>query len=502
MIENRKFTMVDYLAMLRRRLKVIVIPAVLAPLVGFLISYAFPAKYTSRSLIRLEVQNLPQGYAQPVATEDLTNHMATMQQQVLSQNRLQPMIERRGLATGGKSVEQVVDEIRRNVGIEAVVTDLSQIATGGRKEKPGEGAEVHGFYVEYTGSSPKEAQLVCSELTSMLLAENLKSREQVTESPPEFLSQQIEEAKRNLDEQRSQLATFKKQHVGRRPRDSENNTKILMDLSSQLGALTQTINRAQQDKSYAESVLARQSATWTSAQSSTNPATLEKQLSYLQSQLLQLQAQYAEDHPDVIKIKADISEVKKKLAEVNLAGQGGEPPEIRRLRLQVHQDDEVIAGATREQKRIQEQIELYQKRVTLSPVVEEQYGQLTRDYDTAQKSYADLLAKKSEGEKATDREALQQSEQMRLSNPANLPETPSFPNRLLFAGGGLGPGLALGLGIALWFEVQSKVIRTEQDVEAALQMPLLVSVPWVAAAAAPNGNGREQWKRTKTGSKH
>jgi len=36
-------------------------------------------------------------------------------------------------------------------------------------------------------------------------------------------------------------------------------------------------------------------------QSSTNPQTLEKQLSDLQSQLMQLQARYTEDYPDVIR---------------------------------------------------------------------------------------------------------------------------------------------------------------------------------------------------------
>jgi len=42
MIQNRELTMDDYLAMLRRRAKMIVIPALLAPLAGFLVSYAFP----------------------------------------------------------------------------------------------------------------------------------------------------------------------------------------------------------------------------------------------------------------------------------------------------------------------------------------------------------------------------------------------------------------------------------------------------------------------------
>ena len=132
----------------------------------------------------------------------------------------------------------------------------------------------------------------------------------------------------------------------------------------------------------------------------------------------------------------------------------------------------------------------------ISPEVEEKYKLLTRDYDTAQKFYVDLLAKKSTSEMATDMERRQQGEQMRLLNPASLPDTPSFPNRLMFAGGGLGAGLVFGLGLALWLELRDKSIRNEADVEASLQMPVLVSLPWVTEEVEKNGNGKF-WNRDK-----
>jgi uncharacterized protein involved in exopolysaccharide biosynthesis len=230
-------------------------------------------------------------------------------------------------------------------------------------------------------------------------------------------------------------------------------------------------------------------------------------LTALQSQLLSLQARYTEDHPDVIKTKADIAEVKKRLAEVNDAAAKGpdqplkasasEPPEIRQLRLQVHQYEEVLNQATREQKRLSDQIRNYQSRVAISPEVEEKYKQLTRDYDTAQKFYADLLAKRSTSEMATDMEKRQQGEQMHLLNAASLPESPSFPNRLLFAAGGLGGGLVIGLGLALWVELRDKSIRNEADVLASLQMPVLVALPWVTEDLPANGNGKF-WNRHKS----
>jgi protein tyrosine kinase modulator len=507
MIENRDLTIDDYLAMLRRRIKIILLPAVVAPLVGFLISYAFTAKYTSQALVLVEGQKVPEGVVQPVVTADLAQRVATMQQQVLGRNRLQPIVERRqNLFRGGKSLEDVLEEVRNSVTIEPVVTDLSQIAnTGGGRRRGGQG--VPGFYVNFTTANAHDAQDVCNDLTSAILTEFQSSREQVAVSTTEFISRQLAEAKRNLDDQDAKLAAFKRQYAGQLPGDEDNNLKVLGSLNSQLDADTQTVNRAQQDKSYTESLLAQQVAAWKSAQGSSNPQSLEVQLSTLQSQLLSLQARYTEDHPDVIKTKADIAEVKKKLAEVNDAAAKGpdpnikssasEPPEIRQLRLQVHQYDEVLTAATREQKRITNQIAAYQSRINISPEVEEKYKQLTRDYDTAQKFYADLLAKKSTSEMATDMERRQQGEQMHLLNAASLPDAPSFPNRLLFAAGGLGSGLLIGMVLALWLEMRDKSIRSEADVQASLQMPVLVSLPWVTEDTGSNGNGKF-WNRYKS----
>lgn len=494
MIENRELNIDDYLAMLRRRMKVILIPALLAPLVGFLISYAFPAKYTSQSLILVEEQKVPEGYVKPVITEDLSQRIATMQQQVLARNQLQPMIERLGLAKG-RAVDEVVDQIRQNVSVAPVPPGLLSTTT----KRPGQN-DVPGFYVNYTAGNPHDAQQVCNEITSMMLAANLKAREQVAQSTTDFLSRQLDDAKKTLDNLDSRLASFKRQYLGQLPGDEDNNMRILSALNSQLDANTQALNRAQQDRSYSESLLTQQVAAWKATQSATNPQTLEQQLAALQSQLITLQARYTDDYPDVIKTKADIASVRRKIAEMNSAaskkdvtadaGNLAEPAEIQQLRLQLHQYDDTISQLGRDQKRLQQQISSYQGRVALSPAVEEQYKQLTRDYDTAQKIYNDLLAKKSESEMATEMERRQQGEQMRLLNPADLPDSPSFPVRWQFAAGGFAGGLAIGMGLALWLELRDKSIRNEQDVIAVMDLPMLVSVPWIGVAAENNGGTR------------
>jgi polysaccharide chain length determinant protein (PEP-CTERM system associated) len=504
-MENRELTLDDYLAMLRRRMKVILIPALLAPLAGFLVSYVFSAKYTSQSLVLVTPPKIPDAVVQQVFTEDLTQHITTIQQRVLSPSQLRPMVEKLGLAKGGESPDDVISDIQLNMTIEPV-PDLSQFGAG-KPRRPGQNSSVPGFYVNYTASTAKEAKDVCTELTSMLLEEDLKSRQDATQGTTFFLTKQVEDAKQNLDDMDKKLAAFKNQHMGQLPEDEDNNLKILMGLNSQLDANTQTLNRANQDKSYTESLLTQQVAAWKTSQSASNPQTLQQQLSQLQAELIDLQARYTDDHPDVIKAKADIAEVKKELAAINDAsatgsdsanekGSASEPPEIRQLRLQIHQYQDLLSQTTKDQKKLQQEIAVYQSRVASSPGVEEEYKELARDYDNAQKVYQDDLAKQSKSKMASQAEQQQQGEQMSLLNPASQPDSPSFPNRLLFAGGGLGAGLILGFGLTFWLEFRDKCIRTEPDAEAALELPVLVAVPWVMQATPENGNGHF-WNRKK-----
>ncbi len=429
-----------------------------------------------------------------------------MQQQVLGRNRLLPLAERMQLARG-RNVDDVVEEIRSNVEIEPVVTDLGVLATPGGKRKTG--TSVPGFYVSYTAPSAREAQSVCGELTSMLLSENQSSREQVAQSTTDFISRQLDEAKRNLDDQDAKLAVFKRQYAGQLPGDEDNNLKVLGTLNSQLDANTQTVNRAQQDKSYTESLLAQQLSAWKSSQGSNNPQSLQQQLSALQSQLLQLQARYTEDHPDVIKTKADIAEVKKRMTEVNDAAAKGtdtsdrgslsEPPEIRQLRLQVHQYAEVLAQAIREEKRLADQIRLYQSRVAISPDVEEKYKLLTRDYETAQKFYTDLLAKKSTSEMATDMEKRQQGEQDDLAEPrasAGSPEL-SQPAGICWRRIGRGLGSRAGVGVVAGASRQVDSHRSRCRSQLADASTGVLALGNGRMQTNGNGNGKF-WNRDKS----
>ena len=126
-----------------------------------------------------------------------------------------------------------------------------------------------------------------------------------------------------------------------------------------------------------------------------------------------------------------------------------------------------------------------QARIQASPVVEQGFKELTRNYQTALDFYNELLKKRANSEMATDLEHQQDSEQFRVLDPPSLPEKPSFPNKPVFAGGGLSAGLALGLSIMYLLAFNDKTLYTERDVEICLKVPVLTLIPTLDLAA-PN----------------
>lgn len=489
MLDYQQLNIDDYAAIVRRRKWVILLPTLLCAVGAYLVSLMIPNEYTSVTLVLVEDAKVPDSFVKSVVTEDLNDRLATMKEQILSRSRLEPIIEKFGLyreQRGNKMMEDLVDKLRRSI----VVTPVRAMPG----TKPG---GLSGFYISVTTDQPRMAQQVCAEVTSMFMQENIRLREQRARGTTNFLQSQLEEAKRDLDQQDAQMAEFKRRYLGQLPGQEQMNLNILMGLNTQLDAVNQGLTRAQQDKTYAESLLAQQVTAWKASQAGANPQTLEQQLASLQDMLAILEASYTNSHPDVVKLKNDIARLKKRIAESPKTDQNAaenkalqaslsEPPQIQGLRLQIHQLDTTIREKTREQEDTQKQIKLYRERVQLSPTVEQQYKDLTRDYQTALANYNDLLRKRTESEMATDLERRQQGEQFRVMDPPFLPSRPSSPNRPMIAGGGFGGGLMLGLAIALLLEMRDKALRSERDIERHLRLPTLALLPTLDAGGPRN----------------
>jgi polysaccharide chain length determinant protein (PEP-CTERM system associated) len=485
MAEQRELTLEDYIGILRRRWPIIVTLSVIGCGLGFATAHFLPKRYTSQTLVLVQQPTVPGDYVKPVVSEGTGERLATMQQEILSRTRLEPIIQQFGLYRDDVSrvpMEDLVARLRSAV----VVTPVEPMAQTRAQGLPG-------FTVSVQFADPRLAQQICSTITSMFMEENLQLRQRQAEQTTQFLGKQLDDAKARLDEQDAKLANFQRHYLGSLPDDTQMNINVLQGLNSQLDAATQAIGHAQQDKTFAESALNQQLVAWQGNQDGHSPQTQEQQLISLENQLADLKSKYTDDHPDVIRIKSDIEALQKKIAETTMetepaATEKGtrapvEPPQIQLLRAQIYLSNETIKERTAQQAEIQQRIKLYQLRVESSPGVFQEYKQVTRDYQTALDFYNELLKKRDQSAMATDLERRQEGEQFQVLDPANLPDNPSFPKKINFELGGLAAGLALGCGVTVLVEMQDTSLKSEKDVEALLHVPVLATVPLLRSSS-------------------
>jgi polysaccharide chain length determinant protein (PEP-CTERM system associated) len=495
MLGHRALTMDDYGAILKRRWWIIVIPSVVLPIMAVAIAFVIPAQYVSQTLVLVEQQTVPDEYVKPVVSEDLTARLASMKEQILSRARLTPIIERFNLfGTGKTSMDDRIDLTRKNIEIKPIHSEMAR--TGG----------LPGFFISFRASDARTAQLVTGEITSLFVNENLKSRATSVEGTQDFLRGQLADAKQKLDDQDAKLATFQQKYVGRLPGEEAPNMNMLTSLNTQLDAVTQAIARMEQDKSYEEAMLAQQQSM--SVQMSDHggvaPQAQQADLQALQNEEADLTKRYTDDYPDVVAVRRKIKEMRKEMAAAPPAAPAATPSTpnrsdsiaVQQLRAQLRALEQGITLKKHDQASLQGQIRMYQDRISSSPLVQEEYKSLTRDYTTAQSFYDDLLKKMNDSKMATDLEKRQQGEQFRVMDEPNLPDSPSFPNRNVFAGAGLASGLCLGLLIVALIEYKDTSLRSERDIWAFTKLPTL-SVIGFAGETAPVKvkRGWKFWRR-------
>jgi polysaccharide chain length determinant protein (PEP-CTERM system associated) len=496
MLGHRALTFQDYTTILKRRWWIIAIPAIIFPLVGFAITFLVQPEYLSQTLVLVEQQKVPESYVKAVVTEDLSGRLASMKEQILSRSRLQPIIERFNLfANAGLSMDDRIDKTRKNIGITPIQSEIAR--TNG----------LPGFFISFRANDPRTAQLVCGEIQSLFVSENLSDRAASAAGTTEFLKGQLADAKAKLDEQDAKLRKFQQTYVGKLPGAEASNINMLTTLNTQLDAATQAIARLEQNKSYVESMASLQQqnqASQAGEHGSSTPQAQQVELQQLLSQEADLTSRYTDDYPDVVSVRRKIKELRDKMdkAPAPAAPTAASTPKpadtmaALQLRAQLKAMDQEIAMKKRDQAAIQAQLHLYQERVASSPEVEEEYKAITRDNQTAQTFYDDLLNKIQTAKMATDLEKRQQGEQFRVMDEPNLPEAPFSPKRSVYIAGGFAIGLGLGLLIVGTLEYLDTAVRSERDIWAFTKLPTL-------GVIAFNGepeliNSRRRWFRRQS----
>lgn len=432
-------------------------------------SWLMPVKYRSVTTIMIEQQKVPKDYVESNVADDMQQRLNTIADQILSRARLQRIIDQFQLYPKGQkqlSPDDLVDNMRKDIEVELIPAATSQ-------------KQISAFRVYYSAPTPLLAQQVTGQLTSLFIQENQTQQQQLSASATQFLSAEVDQARQKVAECNTRLNEFKARYVGQLPSQAQGNIQLLAGLQSRYDGLMTSLNTAQSQRLYLESMLNQYGAVAPSAETDgDSAASIDAELLRLHGALDNARGQYSEIHPDVVALKAQIAEAEKRKQRIEKSAaenQKKTPKALSRADIQAMSPRMQVEGqlkANQQQIRdtqaqlrgLEPQIAALQHRLQLSPLREQELADLMREYDQASQHYDELTKKQADSQMATNMENQQQGMQFSILDAPNLPDKVHSPNRKKLSLAGLALGLALGIAIAFIIEKTRDRIFTEKDI--------------------------------------
>jgi polysaccharide biosynthesis transport protein len=487
-IDSERSPKRDYLRILARRRWWLLGPFFSLGLLGCALTHVYPFLYQSEALILVEQQRVPEQYVTANVITSLQDRLDTMTQEILSRTRLQRIIEEYKLYQRERSratMDEIVEKMRKQIRVELV-------------QAPGRTNDLTAFRIHFLAETPVVAQRITNQLTSLFIEENLRSRTQSSVSTTNFLENQLAKAREDLATQEGQLREYKLRYLGELPEQLQTNLQSLSILESQLHTTDASLDRAEQQQVYLQSVRDQYLAIQKSRLDSGHGVGLfesreDASLNELRKQVKLARQRYTPRHPDRIRLESELVEAEAEAkaqpsdqvaadGKALLSQEGAGQPALVEVESRLKATAHEIESSKKEIAVMNGQIQELRKHLNTTPVREEQLAEVERNYENSKANYQSLLQKKLQSELATNLETRQQGEQFRIIDPASLPQKPEGMTRFLVALLGLAAGFGFGLGLVFLREFTDGSIRTGSDLFEFGEAKVIGSIPILRAA--------------------
>jgi polysaccharide biosynthesis transport protein len=421
----------------------------------------------------------------------------------------------------------LLDKLRGDIAMHMISADVIDPRSG----RPTQATIA--FSVSYQSRSPDLALKVANDLTSLYLNENLTSRTQLGQQTATFFSEEAARQAAHIADLDKTLTAFKEKHRNDLPELVQLNLQTMERTELDLHEAQNKLDSLDSQRVLLEAQLAQINPT-SQVFSDTGQRVMgpEDRLKALKSQLASYKARFAPGHPDIVSTEREVEGLESQIKSDDDTGDrmrdleearaqlararekySADHPDVVRLQhtvdgLQAAVDAAAKAGKRRDEatthsdnpayiqvkgqldalavdrdravKRhdeLQAKFDDYERRMAQSPEVEREFHTRSRELETAQLEYKEILAKQTEVKVSENLETERKGERFTMIEPPQVPEKPISPNRPLIVALGLLLSLALGAGAAAAHESFDASVRGPNDIRQLLQVPALASIP-------------------------
>jgi succinoglycan biosynthesis transport protein ExoP len=454
-------TLKQCFAAMRKHIHLILISSAIILATGIVSVSLLPNIFSATTTVLVDPQKIPERYV--ASTIDPNAQLNTLAQQVLSSSRLQEIIERYNLYSNlqTSSREEVIEYMRSKTKID-IKPSL----------EPEQG--LSSFSITYENTDRAIVAVVTNQLAASFIAWNLKARQQQAFGTTVFLSSELDEAKKSLEEQETALQEYRMQHAGATPDALTGNLQALSRLQAESEANEDAISRLDQER-----ILLSQTS---SADPRVAPLTERDRLIQdkrrLESELSELKRQFTDSYPDVISVKEQIKDASARLAAIPESSNTTDHLDsTTKVRLTLIEKE--LQRHRELKNNLQAQIRSFQGKVDSVPILESRLAELTRNYEVSRQNYQSLLDKTLSAGMSEQLEKKQQAARFMILDPAKTPEKPLKPKRMPLFLGVVALSIVLPLGVVLAKEALSGVVKSEAQLKELLSphIPVLGTIP-------------------------
>ena len=509
----------ELVGFLRRRALPMVIVSALVALVTLPLVFALPPVYRSTAKILVEDQDIPRDLVRSTITSVAEERIQVISQRLMTIGTLLPIVEKYDLYARERryvSTEEILDRMRNDIRIETVSAER-----GG-----GQAAATIAFKLSYSNAAPDKAQKVASELVSLYLNENVRTRTQRAGETTEFLSEEAARVGRDISEIEAKLAIFKRENAGRLPELLQFNMQLRDRAESELDEIERRIQMLEDRKIYLASQLTvlRESTPVPAGDLTLDP---EDRLRALRNQYASAASIYSGAHPDVVRMRREIEALEKStgskgqegdverleeardelkrlsgryapnhpdvvrqrklVASLEAAQSGAKSPSSRKsssgsyisLAAQIESATQEVQALRARRTEVRNRLAMYNASLRDTPGVERNYRDLVRDHENATTKYNELRAKQMEARLALALEKDRKAERFSLIEPPQYPEKPAEPNRKKLLSMAVFGSVGSGVGAGVLADSLNRSVTGPRALGALLDVPVMGVVPRV-----------------------
>ncbi len=461
-----------------RRWWLLVLPVALVFAIGFFVAHSLPGKYRSTATILIEAQDVPAEYIKANITTFADQRLQNINQRIMLAPRLLEMIAKLKLypeLAGQATTEELVARMVKDIDFATISAEVKDPRSGRS------GQATIAFSVSYVSPSPETAQLVANELSSLYMEENLKARERQSAGTSKFLQSELDELRAELANSEERIASFKQRHFNSLPEHAQLNLRSYDEADAEIKQAEVRLGG-----------LAKQEEQLKAQLAGAPPLASGEALQKLAGRLEELRRTFSDQYPEVLRVRGEMEELERQNRAQGSRAVKPDNPAYLVLESQLQAARSEAAAARRQLSSLVRQRKDFQGRITASSTLEDEYKTLMAERNNLQQKYDDLFKKGMEAKIADGLEKGQLGERFTMIDPPRLPERPFSPNVRAILLVALALGVCCGIGTAAVVEYADQSVRSAEDLQRVLTLPVLVTIPTIVTVADVEAGHRKR----------